>query len=82
MRYEVKISSGMYGTKHHFIIESETFEELKNGILRRFGNLYGTNKAMIEKPRIKMKIKNAKSVDEILEKVDHSHWKFEIKELE
>lgn len=72
-RVEVTISCGTLVEKK-YELEYGSFEELKTRILKRFGNISGTNRGVKEKGLVKDLIRGAISMEEITELVSVTTW--------
>ena len=65
MLYKIKLY-GTYGEYLNCEIDCNTFEEFKVKLLKRFGNVDGSNRENKTKARVKQLIKSAESMDDIL----------------
>ena len=60
--------------------ECDTLDQFKVKLLKRLGNIGGTNNAERERFKLKQEIKQAKSVDEIVEVFfEASYWHMDLK---
>lgn len=73
----VTIKSGMFH-RWAFSFYYGCFDEFKQELLKRFGNLRGTSKGNRLKENIKKLIRSAKSFEDIRE-IDCGGWGFEIR---
>lgn len=70
-----------YGTNRTAIFKfsASSLATFKTELLKRFGNLLGSNRVMTEKPHIKALIKNAINIDQLTKQVNRSdHWRIKI----
>lgn len=61
-----------------FHFKYETMEEFKQSLLKRFGNIRGTNKAEQHRDKVKDLIRNAGCVGDIERISQDTGWKFEV----
>lgn len=81
MVYEVTVSYYESGVKVSldFSIKATTLDELKQGFLKRFGNILATNKSMKEKPLVKELTYKARSLAEWVQLVNATdRWEIHI----
>ena len=74
-KFKLTIKSGVFGTKHETEFQATNLQELKQGILKRFGNIRGTNKAEKERAKVKLVIADANSLPELQKRLAIlNHW--------
>ncbi|MEN0783683.1 hypothetical protein AAHR23_05770 [Listeria monocytogenes] len=71
--YHVVISANEWLIDQIFIDFTKydiSFEDLKTSILKRLGNICSVNRVNKDKYKVKQIIKNAKSIDEMVERIN------------
>ena len=80
-KFKLTIKSGVFGTKHETEFQATNLQELKQGILKRFGNIQGTSKAEKERFKTKALIKDAANLSELQKQLDNlNHWAISIRQ--
>ncbi|WP_212647216.1 hypothetical protein [Candidatus Enterococcus clewellii] len=78
--YTLTITTGSLNNPKLLEFECNTFVEFKRKLLKRFGNIQGTNKAMKEKNRVKQGIKQATCVEDVIDVFfDASYWHLDLR---
>lgn len=65
MQYEIQFKCGLLNDDYKAVIECDSFEELKEQILKRFGNYKGTRKAETERAYVKGLIRHSNNIEEL-----------------
>lgn len=78
MYFRMEVCTGISESIKKFEFEYNDIEELKTGILKRIGNIRGTNKAEKEKPELKRRIKACKSLEELVSLFNYGVGSWEI----
>ena len=65
MKYKIKFQCGLLVNDYTAIVDCQSFEELKEQILKRFGNYKGTRKAENERSYAKAFIIHSNNIDEL-----------------
>lgn len=65
MKFEIQFKCGLLNDDYKAVIECDSFEELKEQILKRFGNYKGTRKAEKERAYAKGLIRHANNIEEL-----------------
>ncbi|EAC4061219.1 hypothetical protein G6R42_000785 [Listeria monocytogenes] len=71
--YHITISAFENSIKQTFVDFTKydiSFEDLKTSILKRLGNIHSVNRVNKNKVKAKQIIKNAKSIDEMVERIN------------
>jgi len=78
-RVEVTISCGTIIEKK-YELEYTSFEEFKTRLLKRFGNINGTNKGEKQRLYVKGIIKESESIESMKRKISSTTWDIKIRE--
>ncbi|EPC5012922.1 TPA: hypothetical protein LWH11_000887 [Listeria innocua] len=71
--YHITLSAFENSVKQTFVDFTKydiSFEDLKTSILKRLGNIHSVNRVNKNKVKAKQIIKNAKSIDEMVERIN------------